>query len=82
MITCIYATGSHSGGFPWDTRMLYIATWDETVQEGKLYEYEVDHGEGMPVASYIKNFGYTQNPTEVTTGWGGKIKCMTWKDAE
>jgi len=81
-ITCIYAIGSHSAGFPWATAMLYVATWSQSEQQGKVYEYEVDHSEGVPTVMWIQMIGgYAENPTEVTTGWG-KIRSMTWMTAE
>lgn len=81
-ITCIYAIGSHAAGFPWATSMLYIATWSQSEQQGKVYEYEVDHSEGVLTVMWAAMIGgYAENPTEVTTGWG-KIKSMTWMTAE
>lgn len=81
-ITCIYAIGSHSSGFPWSTAMLYIATWSEADQQGKVYEYEMDHSEGVPTVMFLGMFGdKAENPSVVSTGWG-KIKSMTWMSAE
>ncbi len=79
-ITCIYCIGSHSAGFPWATAMLYVATWDG--QQGKVYEYEMDHAEGVPTLMWTQMIGnYSEIPSEVTTGWG-KIRSMTWMQAE
>ena len=80
-ITCIYAIGSHSAGFPWATAMLYVATWSESEQQGKVYEYEVDHSEGVLTVMWQSMNGYAENPTEVISGWG-KIRSMTWMTAE
>lgn len=80
VVTCIYAWGSAGGGFPTSSVILWIATWSESQQDGKLIQYEMDHLAGLPNTMYGPMFGAPENPV-ITTGWG-KIKAMTNIDAE
>lgn len=79
-VTCIYAWGSMGGGFPTSSVIMWIATWNDNKQEGKLIQYEMDHNTGLPNTMFGPMFGALENPV-ITTGWG-KIKAMTNIDAE
>ena len=80
VVTCVYAYGSAGGGWPTSTVILWIATWSESKQDGKLIQYEVEHSTGLPNTMWGPMFGAPDNPV-ITTGWG-KIKSMTCIDAE
>ncbi len=81
VVTAMYAGGSIGGGWPTSSVILWVALWDETAQEGKILEYEMDHSYGIPQSLYGPMFGGTgENPT-ITTGWG-KVVGMVCLDAE
>lgn len=80
VVTCIYAYGSAGGGWPTSTVAMWIATWSESKQTGRLIQFEVEHSTGLPNSMWGPMFGAPENPL-ITEGWG-KIKSMTFIDAE
>jgi hypothetical protein len=49
-------------------KVLYVATWNESTQNGKVYEYTIDPSSGA----------INQNSERVRNGFG-KVKDMSWK---
>ncbi|MCF0165353.1 MAG: hypothetical protein HUJ92_08715 [Bacteroidales bacterium] len=82
-ITAIYATceNGEGGGWPTYNAILYIAVWDSAAGSGKVYEYEVDHGYGIPNSMWRPMFGGPDMNPVVFEGTG-KVKQFIWLDAE
>ena len=80
-ITAMYNYGSLGGGWPTSDCILWIATWNESTEEGKLLQYEIDVNYGIPYSYYGPMYAGTDENPIVTTGWG-KIVGMTCNDAE
>ncbi|WP_163716025.1 PKD-like family lipoprotein [Mangrovibacterium lignilyticum] len=72
-VTCIYSIPS--GGFPTGGRVYWIATWNETQQDGKIVEFELDPNSGLPSWMWGQILGIDQPNPNVTGGFG-KITSM------
>lgn len=80
-VTAMYNYGSLGGGWPTSDCILWVATWNEQTQEGKLLQFEVDINYGTINTLYGPMFGAGDENPVITTGWG-KIVGMTCNDAE
>lgn len=74
VVTAMYTW--NSSGFPTAGALLWVALWDNSKQEGKLLEYEIDNNAGVPRWDYGNSFAPEHANPYVTTGWG-KIVSMT-----
>ena len=79
-VTSIYIYGSAGGGWPTSDCILWIGVWNNSTQDGKLVQFEMDVNYGIPTSMWGPMFGAPDNPL-ITTGWG-KIVDMTNIDAE
>ena len=79
-VTSIYIYGSAGGGWPTSDCILWIGVWNNSTQDGKLVQFEMDVNYGVPTSMWGPMFGAPDNPL-ITTGWG-KIVDMTNIDAE
>ena len=79
-VTSIYIYGSAGGGWPTSNCILWIGVWNNSTQDGKLVQFEMDVNYGVPTSMWGPMFGAPDNPL-ITTGWG-KIVDMTNIDAE
>lgn len=80
VVTAIYLGGSAGGGWPTSNCVFWIATWNETTQNGRLIQYEMDIQNGVPQDMFGPMFA-GQGGAYITNGWG-KIKSMTFSMAE
>ena len=78
-VTALYTW--NSGGWPTAGIILWIATWDENAQEGKLIEFEIDANYGTANWSFGPSMAPDHTNPYITTGYG-KIVSMTCVDAE
>lgn len=80
-VTCLYSWGSAGGGWPTSSRILFIATWNESTKTGRLIQFEMNHGTGLPNTMFGPMFGAGDTNPVITTGFQ-KIVDMTDLDAE
>lgn len=67
--------GNQGGGFPTAGCIFWIGVWNETANEGKLIEYEVDPFSGKPRWNWGSMFAPEHSNPHITTGFG-KIKSI------
>jgi len=79
-ITCLYMGGSIGGGWPTSNCIFWVGIWNESKQDGKLFQSEMDNTNCMPFSMYGPMFGAPDNPV-ITEGFG-KIVSMCCIDAE
>lgn len=59
-----------TGGFPTEGRVMWVGVWNESKQEGKVLEFEVDPELGTPSNEFGMDwFGIEENPT-IYEGFG------------
>ncbi len=66
------------GGFPTAGCVLWVATWNESKQEGTLYEFEIDPTSGKIRTYWTNMFSPHLSNPHITKGFG-KIKSMIIK---
>ncbi|MDD3844640.1 MAG: hypothetical protein PHP33_08335, partial [Bacteroidales bacterium] len=66
------------GGFPTAGCVLWVATWNESKQEGTLYEFEVDPTSGKIRTYWTNMFSPHLSNPHITKGFG-KIKSLIIK---
>ncbi len=75
VITCMSIIGT--GGFPTGGRVLWVATWNESSQEGRIIEFEIDPTTGKVDDVYGPQFGAEGDSPSIFTGFGKVISMTT-----
>lgn len=76
-ITCMYSV--NPSGWPASGKILWVAVWDETTQEGRVVEFGFDHMTGKIAAGELAWMGISDPGPNTYNGFG-KIISMAEKN--